>query len=167
VAITGYTLTAWGSLQIAQATTTQTSFGHLIPGLMIGGLGTAMLFIPLLITIQSTTPAKDAPKAAAFVTLAFQLGGSVGSASFVTLLDRRAQFHADVLAGQMTLASPAIRAALERFSPAQLAELVSAQAQAVAFADVAYVVSALAVILIPLVFLMRRQPRVMSEVSFE
>ncbi|HTJ25761.1 MAG TPA: DHA2 family efflux MFS transporter permease subunit [Candidatus Limnocylindria bacterium] len=162
----GYALTAFGSLLIANATTTQTSFGHLIPGLMIGGLGTAMLFIPLLITIQSTTAAKDAPKASAFVTLAFQLGGSIGSASFVTMLDRRAQFHADILAGQVTLAKPAVRA-LSGLAPSRLAELVDVQAQTLAFADVAYVVTALAVILIPLVFLMRRQPRVMSEVSFE
>lgn len=167
VIATGYTLTAWGSLQIARATTTQTSFEHLLPGLMIGGLGTAMLFIPLLITIQSTMPPKDAPKASAFITLAFQLGGSIASASFVTMLDRRAQFHADVLAGQITLANPAVRETLGRLDAARLGELVAPQAQTLAFADVAYVVTALAVILIPLVFLMRRQPRVMSEVSFE
>jgi DHA2 family multidrug resistance protein len=167
VIATGYTLTAWGSLQIAGATTTQTSFGHLIPGLMIGGFGTAMLFIPLLITIQSTTPPKDAPKASAFITLAFQLGGSIASASFVTMLDRRAQFHADVLAAQITAANPAVREALHRLTPSRIAEIVAAQAQTLAFADVAYVVAALAGILIPLVFLMRRQPRIMSEVSFE
>jgi MFS transporter, DHA2 family, multidrug resistance protein len=167
VIATGYTLTAFGSLQIARATTTDTSFGHLVPGLMIGGFGTAMLFIPLLITIQSTMPAKDAPNASAFITLAFQLGGSIASASFVTMLDRRGQFHADVLTGQVTLANPAVRDTLGRLAPSRLAELVTAQAQTLAFADVAYVVTALAVILIPLVFLMRRQPRTMSEVSFE
>jgi DHA2 family multidrug resistance protein len=167
VIATGYTLTAFGSLQIARATTSDTSFGHLVPGLMIGGFGTAMLFIPLLITIQSTVPAKDAAKAAAFITLAFQLGGSIASASFVTMLDRRAQFHADVLAGQITLAHPAVRQALEQMQASRLAQLVITQAQTLAFADVAYVVTALAAILIPFVFLMRRQPRIMSEVSFE
>jgi DHA2 family multidrug resistance protein len=167
VIATGYALTAWGSFLVARMTTTGSSFGHLVPGLMIGGFGTAMLFIPLLITVQSTTRPEDAPKAAAFVTLAFQLGGSIASASFVTMLDRRTDFHADVLAGNITVANPAVRDALGHLHPAQLAQMVATQAQALAFADVAYVVAALAVILIPLVFLMRRQPLTMSEVSFE
>ncbi|MBV8581322.1 MAG: DHA2 family efflux MFS transporter permease subunit [Candidatus Eremiobacteraeota bacterium] len=161
VMATGYTLTAIGSVLVAWATTSDTSFGHLIPGLMIGGCGTAMLFIPLLITIQSTTSPQDAPKASAFITLAFQLGASVASALFVTMLDRRTQFHTDAIAGSMTLASPAAHA-LHSMTPAQLAGLVAAQATTLGFADVAYAVAALAVLLVPLVFLMARQPRDMS-----
>ena len=163
----GYALTACGSILIAGATTSDTSFGHLIPGLMIGGLGTAMLFIPLLITVQSTTRPQDAPKAASFITLAFQLGGSIASALFVTLLDRRADFHADILRGNITLASPYIRQTVDHLTPAQLLNVVLAQAQSLAFSDVAYTVAALAMVLIPLVFLMTRQPRTMTGVSFE
>ncbi|MBV8600445.1 MAG: DHA2 family efflux MFS transporter permease subunit [Candidatus Eremiobacteraeota bacterium] len=163
----GYALTACGSILIAGTTTSDTSFGHLVPGLLVGGVGTAMLFIPLLITVQSTTRPQDAPKAASFITLAFQLGGSIGSALFVTLLDRRADFHADILRGTITLASPFVRDTTVHLSPAQLAGIVMTEAQSLAFGDVAYTVAAVATILIPLVFLMTRQPRTMSGVSFE
>jgi DHA2 family multidrug resistance protein len=163
----GYALTAWGSVLIAQATTSGSSFETLVPGLMIGGMGLAMLFIPLLITIQTTSRPEDAPKASAFVTLAFQLGGSAASALCVTMLNRRADFHTNLLAGEVTLANPAVRDALTHVPQSQLVALVNEQAQTLAFADVAYVIAALAAILIPLVFLMKRQPRTPSGISFE
>ena len=163
---TGYTFTAIGSYLIAQATTSSTSFGALLPGLIIGGLGTAMLFIPLLIAVQTATTPEDAPKASAFITLAFQLGGSIAGALAVTLLDRRADFHADVLGSGITLARPVVQQALTHISPAQLYAAVVGQAETLAFADIAYAVTALALMLVPLVLLLQRQ-HVVSEVSFE
>jgi MFS transporter, DHA2 family, multidrug resistance protein len=163
----GYALTAWGSVLIAQATTSTSAFGELVPGLMTGGMGLAMLFIPLHITIQTTSRPEDASKAAAFITLAFQLGGSAASALVVTVLDRRTDFHTDLLAAGVTLANPAVREALAHLHRSQLAALVSEQAQTHAFADVASIIAVLAVILIPLVFLLKRQPRTPSKISFE
>jgi DHA2 family multidrug resistance protein len=163
----GYALTAWGSVLVAQTTTSVSSFEGLVPGLMIGGMGLAMLFIPLLITIQTTSRPQDASKAAAFVTLAFQLGGSSASALVVTVLDRRTDFHTDLLAGEVTLANPAVRDALAHLHQSQLAAIVNEQAQTLAFADVAYIIAVLAGILIPLVFLLKRQPRTPSKISLE
>jgi MFS transporter, DHA2 family, multidrug resistance protein len=163
---TGYLFSAIGSYLIASVTTSDTSFGSLLPGLIIGGLGTAMLFIPLLIAVQTATSPEDAPKASAFITLAFQLGGSIAGALAVVLLDRRVDFHADVLAGGITLASPAVRQALTHISPAQLSDAVAGQAQTLAFADIAYAVAALAVLLVPVVLLLQRQ-HVITEVTFE
>jgi DHA2 family multidrug resistance protein len=162
----GYVLTASGSLLLAHATTSITAFWQLVPGLIIGGIGTAMLMIPLLISVQSAASPEDAPKASSFVTLAFQLGGSVASAILVTILDRRAHFHFDVMAAQITTASPTVRDALHHVVPSQLVSMVALQAQTLAFADVAVIVASLALLLVPLLILMRRQ-RALKEVSFE
>ncbi len=153
----GYVLTGIGSLSLALAFTSDTPFGAMLPGLIIGGLGTAMLLIPLLITVQTSTPVKDAAQAGSFVTLAFQLGGSIASAVIVTALDRRTDFHTSVLAGSITLAHPAVRHALISTAPAQLAQIVAQQATTLAFADICYAVAAFAIILMPLVLLLRRQ----------
>jgi MFS transporter, DHA2 family, multidrug resistance protein len=164
---TGYLLTAIGSFLIAGTTTSSTSFAEFLPGLVIGGLGTAMLFIPLLIAVQTATSADDAPKASSFITLAFQLGGSVASAMLVTLIDRRSDFHAQIIAGNLDLARPVVRSALQAVTPAQLAGLATVQAQTLAFADVAYAAAAIAAILIPIVFLLQRSQHTITEVTFE
>jgi DHA2 family multidrug resistance protein len=164
---TGYLLTGIGSFLIAGTTTSMTSFGQLVPGLLIGGLGTAMLFIPLLIAVQTSTSADDAPKASSFVTLAFQLGGSIASAILVTMIDRRTDFHTQILGANVTLARPAVRAALAAVSPQGLGVLVAGQAQTLAFADLAYAVAAVAAILIPIVFLLQRSHHTIAEVTFE
>lgn len=163
----GYFLTAWGAVLTAQTTTSDSVFGSLVPGMIIGGTGLAMLFIPLLITIQTTSPPKDATKAAAFITLAFQLGGSIASAFLVTMIDRRTVFHTGLLAGNVTLAHPAVRDALPHLGESRLEAIVLKEAQTLAFADVAYVVAALAALLIPLLLLMKRQPRAIAHVSIE
>jgi MFS transporter, DHA2 family, multidrug resistance protein len=164
---TGYLLTGIGSFLIAGATTSMTSFEQLLPGLVIGGLGTAMLFIPLLIAVQTSTSADDAPKASSFITLAFQLGGSVASAILVTMIDRRADFHTQVLGANITPARSIVRDALTSTSPQQLIALVAEQAQTLAFADLAYAVAGVAAILIPLVFLLQRSQHKITEVTFE
>ena len=154
---TGYVLTGIGSLLLALAFTSGTPFEAMLPGLIIGGLGTAMLLIPLLITVQTSTPVGDAAQAGSFITLAFQLGGSIASAVIVTALDRRTDFHSSVLAGSITLAHPAVRHALAVTAKAQLAQIVSQQATTLAFADITYGVAAIAIVLMPLVLLLRRQ----------
>lgn len=162
----GFTLTAFGSSLLAGATTSDASFAALVPGLVAGGMGSSMLFIPLLITVQSATPPAETPNAAAFVTLAFQLGGSLASAACVTLLDRREQFHLDALASTVTLGNPGVRQALATLDPARIAGLVQTQAVTMAFADVGVVVTVAAAALIPLLAFMQRQ-RPVAEMSFE
>jgi hypothetical protein len=67
----------------------------------------------------------------------------------------------------VTLANPAVRDALAHLHQSQLAAIVNEQAQTLAFADVAYIIAVLAGILIPLVFLLKRQPRTPSKISLE
>jgi DHA2 family multidrug resistance protein len=163
----GFLLNALGSFLLANATTSNTSFTELLPGLIIGGLGTAMLFIPLLIAVQTATSAEDAPQASSFITLAFQLGGSIASAILVTLIDRRGDFHYNVLGSAITPANHAIRAGLQNVAPQQFLALVAQQAQTLAFADMSYGLAIVAAISIPLVFLMKKSGPPAHGVSFE
>jgi hypothetical protein len=127
-----------------------------------------MLFIPLLIAVQTSTSADDAPKASSFITLAFQLGGSIASAALVTLIDRRGDFHQQIAAANLNLARPVVRDALHGVSLGQLDALATVQAQTLAFADVAYAAAAIAAVLVPLVFLLQRSRHAtVAEVSFE
>ena len=162
----GFVLNAIGSWWIGSATTTSSAFAQFLPGLILGGLGTAMLFIPLLIAVQTATSPEDAPKASSFITLAFQLGGSVASALLITVLDRRADFHFDVLGAGVTAHNPAVHA-LPALTPQQLYGLVFAQAQTNAFADIGYCVAAIAAIMVPVAFLLKRMPPRAAGIVFE
>jgi hypothetical protein len=67
----------------------------------------------------------------------------------------------------MTLSHPGVREFLEHSSAAALYKIVAAQAQTLAFADTAFAVATFAVLMIPLVAFMKRQPRALTQVSFE
>ena len=105
--------------------------------------------------------------ASSFITLAFQLGGSIASAALVTTIDRRSDFHYQVFASNLTPANLAIRGALHAVNPQQFLALAVTQAQTLAFADVAYVVMASAAILVPFVFLLKKSQPTAHGVSFE
>ena len=163
----GWLLTAISSFWLFTRMTSDSGFGHFVVPLLVGGAGSAMLAVPLLIIIQGTTSAADGPKASAFITLAFQLGGSVAGAVLVTIVDRRAAFHLDRLASAVTLGRVAIPDAPSRGWIVKTFTLVAQQAQTMAFADTAFVVGAMAMVLILLVPLLKRQPKDMASVSFE
>jgi DHA2 family multidrug resistance protein len=163
----GFLLNAIGSYMLATVTTSDTSFQELLPGLILGGLGTAMLFIPLLIAVQTATTAEDAPQASSFITLAFQLGGSIASAILVTLIDRRGDYHYDVLGSAITPNNLAIHSGLQNVAPEQFYGIVLQQAQTLAFADMSYLVALVAALAIPLVFLMKKSGPPAHGVSFE
>ncbi len=163
----GWTFTGISSLWLASRMTGLSAFGDLMPPLVLGGMGSAMLFIPLMITMQTTTEAVDSSKVGSLVTLAFQLGGSITGAAIVTFLDRRAAFHLNTLAGSITRAHPVVREALQRFGVGNLYGAVMREAQILAFVDSALIVGALALLLIPLVGLLKRQPHVIGQISIE
>ena len=167
VMVAGWILTAASSWWLLACITSDSSFGHLVPPLLVGGAGSAMLFIPLLITIQSTTSAADGTKASAFLTLAFQLGGSTASAALVTAIDRRAAFHLDSLAATITARNLSLSSSLSHLGRIGVFNTVLREAQTMAFADTAFIVMAVSLMILPLVLLLRRQPRDMTGISFE
>ena len=158
----GFLLAGIGSLMQVGQTTDASGFWNLVAPLFIAGLGGSMLFIPLLITVQSATSSQDAPQASAFITLAFQLGGSVAGALAVTIVNRRASFHFATLSSVADQSRTAVQAYVAHHSPVELFGIISTQAQTLAYADEAWVLGVAALCLIPFAIMMPRQPHDMS-----
>jgi hypothetical protein len=68
----------------------------------------------------------------------------------------RQTFHADILRSAMTLADENVRTFLRAHSPLMLSNIVEGQAIVLAYADATYAIALVAVVSIPLVFLMRK-----------
>jgi DHA2 family multidrug resistance protein len=163
----GFLLAGIGSLMQVAQTTSDAGFWNLAIPLFVSGLGGSMLFIPLLITVQSTVSNEDAPQASAFITLAFQLGGSIAGALAVTIVDRRDGFHLANLSAVADLSHHAVQQFLVNSTPGQLFGIIAAQAQTLAFADEAWLFGVAALCLIPFAVLMPRQPRDISSSGVE
>jgi DHA2 family multidrug resistance protein len=126
--------------------------------LALQGVGSGMLFVPLLFSVVgSLKDPSEIPPASAYINLFVTLGGSIASASLVTLLDQREDLHLDTLNALVNLRSIPIRDAisgahgLTRGVAEALAGLIAQQAAALAFADVFLITGALTVISIPLI----------------
>jgi hypothetical protein len=134
------------------------SFESLAWIVALGGVGQALVFVPLLVAvISSVRVAADSPKASSFISLAFQLGGSIASTMLVTIFDRRTYFHADVFRSAATLNNPLFaHAAYGPQSLAVLARLVQQQAVNAGFADAIWALVPLSLAAIGFAVLLRR-----------
>ena len=115
-----------------------------------------MLFIPLSIAVLGGTTPREGPKAAAFVNLSTQLGGSLSVAGLSVFLDQRQSFHATILGADATTANPAVHQFLQSNSIGALAGAVNGQALILAYADATLAISVVCVVCAPLIFLMRK-----------
>jgi DHA2 family multidrug resistance protein len=131
-------------------------FNFVIP-LAATGVGAALLFVPLSTAVLGGVPQAVSAKAAAYVNLGTQLGGSIMIAVLSTILDRRLAFHLSVLASNVTLSEPALQIHPQAAQmPQQLYGLVFGQATIAAYEDISLVLASLAIVAIPVVFLMPR-----------
>jgi DHA2 family multidrug resistance protein len=134
----------------------ETDFWQFGPPLMLVGIASALLFVPLSVAVLGATTPSEGPKAGAMINLAIQLGGSVLIALLDVVIDRRMTFHSEVLAGAQSLSNPTTAQYLAHGGTLpQLTQVVNTQAL-VAFADVNYALMGIALLCIPLVFLMRK-----------
>jgi DHA2 family multidrug resistance protein len=78
--------------------------------------GTAFLFVPINVMAFYFVPKDKTNNATGLINLARNMGGSIGISFVTTMLDRRAQFHQDVLAGNFQPKNPGYRAALNRMT---------------------------------------------------
>ena len=152
----GFFATGLGTGWIGTLQTGNSDFGTLIWPLVLAGIGTAFLIIPLLTIVIASVSAEMAPKASSFITLSIQLGGSISSALVVAFLDRRQQFHAAILSAHLSQRN--IGATNANLSTRGLYSTVQSQSFVLAYADITYLISALAFVLIPFVFIVRRPP---------
>jgi DHA2 family multidrug resistance protein len=154
----GLIITGGSTMWQAEMTTSDTSFGSFVVPLILQGVGSGMLFVPLLFsTLGALKDPRESSSVSAFINLFVTLGGSIASASLVTLLDRREDLHLDTLNGLVNLTNIPIRNVivnahgLTQTIAAQITALVGQQAAALAYADVFLVTGAVTLISVPLV----------------
>ena len=152
----GFVIVAVANLLTADVVTTQSSLNTFIFPLVLGGVGFGLLFVPLSVAVLSTVQGIDTQKATSLLSLCQQLGGSISTATLVTLLDRRRALHLDQLAGTVTMARVAVQNAAQHHAPlSQLAAAVGQQATTMAFADAFFVLGIITLVLTPLVIFLR------------
>lgn len=153
---TGFVIIAIANYINSTIITTDSTFGTFVFALMLGGLGFGMLFVPLSVTVLMSVHGADTQKATSLLSLCQQLGGSISTATLVTLLDRRNALHMDRLSSEITLRRQAVDLYLQHHAPlGKLAALVQQQALTMAFADAFVFLAAVTIVLTPLVILLR------------
>jgi DHA2 family multidrug resistance protein len=139
--------------------------------LVVRGLGSVLMFMPLSIATLGPLPKKDIPAGAGFYSLTRQLGSSIGIALITTLLARRENIHRAVLVEKVTdFSQPAIdrirtlAAGLASHGGGPLAarqgalgiidRSIGGQAAVLAYGDIFFYVAILFVASLPLVLLL-------------
>src|SRR5580700_9362104 len=126
----GLALAGVGTLWLGNSLTTDSGLATFAVPLVVIGVGAAFVYSPLLVATMRAVSPEASAKAASFIVLFFQLGGSISAASTVAFLDRREQFHQTILAAESTLARLPVAEFLQHASRSQLAAQVVAQASA-------------------------------------
>ena len=143
----GLAICGLGSLWLAGGVSTDSGFSTFVWPLLFIGIGAAFVYTPLLVATMRAVAPDAAAKAASFIVLFFQLGGSISSAGVVAFLDRRMQFHQTILAAQVALSRMPVADFVQHGGLGQLAATVEAQAAALSYAD-AFVVTGIAALLV-------------------
>jgi DHA2 family multidrug resistance protein len=153
-------------------------------GRVVQSLGLAFLFVPMSTLAFSSIPRERTNYATGLFNLARNIGGSSGIATITTLLARRAQFHQSVLVSHMTPYDAPYREALARTTQVVQAAGSSApdaaaqaqgmlygtllkQSSMMSFADAFWIMGVLFLLIIPLMFLMRKTAPVQGPVMVE
>jgi DHA2 family multidrug resistance protein len=170
--IFGVTVSAIGLIAMSRFTL-QLDFATAVRGRIVQSFGLAFLFVPISTVAFMRIPRERMNYATGLYNLARNIGGSSGIAATTTMLARRAQFHQSVLVSHLTPYDQAYRDALAKTSAAlQAAGASSAdaaaqshgviygtllkQASMLAFADAFWVMGILFLVIIPLMFLLRK-----------
>ena len=136
-------------------------------------LGLAFLFVPISATAFASIPKERTSYATGLFNLARNIGGSGGIATVITLLARRAQFHQSVLVTHLTPydfryrealagAAATLRSGGATASDAHLRAQgmiygsMLRQANMLAFADAFWVMGALFLLVVPLMFFVKK-----------
>jgi DHA2 family multidrug resistance protein len=142
----------------------------------IQGMSLALMFVPLTTVSMARVPREQMGNATSIFNLLRNIGGGVGIAGVTTMLQRDAQGHMTTLGAHITNFSPGSRAmlaglqkALEaRGMPAapaakqayqELYGMVLRQATMLSFVQVFRVLAAIFLLLLPLLFIMKRPPK--------
>lgn len=169
--IVGILLTAYSNFLMAQFNL-EVGFHTVLWPRIYMGLGMGMLFIPLTTLTVAGIRKEDMGNATSVYNLLRNVGGSIGIALVTTMVTRRAQFHQARLVDHLTpydpvyqLRSQQAAVFLQRkgIDPSSanhgglgvLYENTIRQASMLSFSDVFYILTAMMILLIPLVLFMK------------
>jgi DHA2 family multidrug resistance protein len=137
--------------------------------LIIRGLGTPLMFLPLSLATIGPLPKKDIPAASGIYNLTRQLGGSVGIAVLTMILSRREAFHRAILVEKLGVSDVAVQDRVnllaagfqaKGFDPISakntayraLDGIVGVQSAILSFGDMFHIVAIFILVSLPLVF---------------
>jgi DHA2 family multidrug resistance protein len=172
--LVGFLLIAASNWLLAGITTPDASFGTFVGSLAVGGVGLALVFVPLSLVVFGSVPPRDVAKASAMFNLARQLGGSLATALLITLLDRSEAVHRSEIAGSIVASRPAVARYVANHggSGSQTAlsgmnAIVQTQSTVLGYADTSRDVALLTVVLSPLALLLRKPHKAGAPVAIE
>ncbi|HXS21734.1 MAG TPA: DHA2 family efflux MFS transporter permease subunit [Steroidobacteraceae bacterium] len=154
---------------------TTVTFAGVAIARMWQGAPIPFLFVPLISAAYVGLPGEKTNRASAMISVGRNIGGSVGISLVQALLARRQQFHqARLIAGlqplnpvyvhgvhslaQALTARGAAPAAASRMAMGALYQIVQRQADMMAFIDIFWALTLFIVIILPIVFLLKRTP---------
>jgi DHA2 family multidrug resistance protein len=172
--IFGVAISAAGLMAMSRFTL-QLDYATAVESRIVQSFGLAFLFVPISTVAFMRIPRERMNYATGLYNLARNIGGSSGIAATTTMLARRAQFHQSVLVSHLTPYDPAYREALGKATMALQAGGASGsdaagkaqgmiygtllkQSSMLAFADAFWVMGCLFLVIIPLMFLIRKTP---------
>ncbi|HEV2357162.1 MAG TPA: DHA2 family efflux MFS transporter permease subunit [bacterium] len=168
----GLALAGISGLMMARFTLDSGPVQLLVP-LLIQGTGFALMFVSLATTTLSTIPRRQMQSAAGMFTLMFQLGGSLGTALVITVVDHKITTASANLMKYASVYNPAFMqwwrafelwfigrgsdpTTAHRQALAALQQAIGRQAAVVAFDYAFGVIAAVFFVCLPLVLLLRR-----------
>jgi len=106
----GVALIVWAFWDLAHLSTA-VSYDHLVPILIIMGLGMPFQFVTVTTLAISTTRRESMTEASSLYTLLRRIGGNIGYALLATIVERRTQFHRSRMVKNISPTNPAFAAA--------------------------------------------------------
>jgi DHA2 family multidrug resistance protein len=145
----GFVLMGGAGYWQGQVMTPGTDFGVLLAPLALAGIGNAFTFSPLFLAIIGGVPPADRGKANAIISVTIQLGGAIATAILVSSLHVRTVFHQSVLASNAVLSRIPVENFLHQNAVSTLASMVDAQARAMSYADIGFLIAVIAIVTAP------------------
>jgi MFS transporter, DHA2 family, multidrug resistance protein len=172
--IFGIVVSAFSMFQMANFDL-QIDFRSAVIARIVQGFGLGFLFVPINTVAFSFISKEKTNAAAGIINLARNIGGSTGIAIVATLLARRSQFHQNVLSAHMTPLDETFSQAFQQAQQylirqgadaataatkayALLYAQLQRQAGMLSFVDCFWLLAVLFLLIIPLVFLIRKSP---------
>jgi DHA2 family multidrug resistance protein len=151
----------------------QMNFATAATARVLQGLGLSCLFVPINTAAYAFLPKEKNNAASGLINLARNVGGSLGISLVATMLSRRTQFHRARLVGQLNAGNGGFEATLQSLihmfmsrgsslslatheAYAMIGSMVNQQATMLAYVDDFWMVGWAVLVMIPLVFLMKR-----------